>query len=123
MVTGWRSDRRGTSTTGCLLTLLLFSAVLYYGVNIGEVYWRFYQLQEEMRSQARLAPSLSDGVIRRRILVKIDQLGLPTEAERFKIERVPRPRQIVIHGEYQEDVQLPFFNHTFTLKPRAVAPL
>jgi hypothetical protein len=123
MVTGWRHNRRGTSTMGCLLSLLLFSAVLYYGVNIGEVYWRFYQLQEEMRSQARLAPSLSDGVIRRRIVVKIDQLGLPTEAERFKIQRLPRPRQIVIEGEYREDVHLPFFNHTFVLKPRAVAPL
>jgi hypothetical protein len=81
-----------------------------------------FQLQEEM-PQARLAPSLNDGVIRRRILVKIDQLGLPTEAGRFKIQRLPRPRQIVIEGEYREDVHLPLFNHTFVLKPRAVAPL
>ena len=58
MVTG-ASNRRGSSSTGCLLTLLLFSAALYYGINIGEVYWRFYQYQDEMRSQARLAPSLA----------------------------------------------------------------
>jgi len=30
-------SRRGASSSGCLLSLLLFVAALYYGVNIGEV--------------------------------------------------------------------------------------
>ena len=45
----WR-NRRGTSTRGCLVTLLFLAVVLYYGINIGEVFYRRSQLQEEMSS-------------------------------------------------------------------------
>ena len=58
-------NRRGTSSLGCLVTLLLFVAALYYGVNIGEVFFRYYRLLDEMQTQAQLAPSLDDGTIRR----------------------------------------------------------
>lgn len=118
----WR-DRRGTSTRGCLLTILFLAVGAYYGINIGEVYYRYFQLQEEMRSQVRLAPSLSDGVIRRRLVAKAEDLELPDEAKRFKIQRSARSRRITVETEYQESVDLPFFNHTFTLTPRAEAPL
>lgn len=101
----------------------MFAAALYYGINIGEVYWRYYQYQDEMRSQGRLAPSLSDGVIRRRLLLKADQLGLPAEAQRIRINRSARPRQITIEAEYSEDVALPLFKHTFHFRPRAVEGL
>ena len=122
MVTG-ASNRRGSSSTGCLLTLLVFAAALYYGVHIGEVYWRFYQYQEEMRSQARLAPSIPDGVIRRRLLTTVDELGLPAEAQKIQIKRTARPRQITIESEYAEEVTLPLFHHTFQFHPHAVAGL
>ncbi len=117
------AGRRGASSRGCLLSLLLLAVALYYGVNIGEVYWRYGQFQEEMRSQARLAPSLTNSVIRRRLLAKIDDLGLPEEARDISIQRSGSTRRITIEAEYQETVDLPFFNHTFTLKPRAEAPL
>lgn len=117
------SNRRGSSSTGCLLTLLVFSAALYYGVHIGEVYWRFYQYEEEMRSQARMAPSLPDGVIRRRLLTTVDELGLPAEAQKIQIRRTARPRQITIESEYAEEVTLPLFHHTFQFRPHAVAGL
>lgn len=117
------SNRRGSSSTGCLVSLLVFSMVAYYGINIGEVYWRFYQYQDEMRSQARLAPSLTDGVIRRRLLLTVDRLGLPSEAQRIQIKRTARPRQITIEAAYDEEVRLPLFNHTFHFQPRAVEGL
>ncbi len=123
MVTGILHSRRGSSTTGCLVWLLLFVAALYYGVNIGEVYWRNWQLQEEMKSQARLAPSLTDAVILRRLVVKADDLGLPDEATRFRIVRNPYPRTIRIETRYAQTVELPFFTHTFEFAPVAEAPL
>lgn len=123
MVTTGARGRRGSSSTGCLLTLLFFSAAMYFGVNIGEVYWRFYQYQDEMRSQARLAPSLADGVIRRRLLLRVDELGLPSEAQKIQIKRTGHPRQITIESEYDETVALPLFNHTFHFHPHAVEGL
>ena len=41
--------RRGGSSLGCLLSLLIFVAALYYGVHIGEVYLRYYRLLDAMR--------------------------------------------------------------------------
>lgn len=117
------SDRRGSSTTGCLFTLMIFCVALYYAVHIGDVYLRYYQFQEEMRSEARLAPSLTDGVIRRRLLLKVDQLDLPAEAQKIQIKRTARPPQITIEAEYTEEVHLPLFNHTFRLHPSAVEGL
>jgi hypothetical protein len=119
-----RTDRRrGGSTLGCLFSLLLFAAILYYGVNIGQVSWRYYQLRDEMRSNARLAPSLTDATIRRRLRTRAEHLHLPEEAQRFVIKRSGRPRTINITTEYSESVDLPFFDHTFNFTPRATEPL
>ena len=64
MVTRPRS-RRGGSTLGCVFSLVLFLAALYYGVHIGQVYVRFYRLQDALRFQALMAPTIDNGVITR----------------------------------------------------------
>ncbi len=112
-------SRRGSSTLGCLVSLALFVAALYYGINIGEVYIKYYQLLDEMQSQARLAPSLSDAVIRRRILDKIDELDLPEEAQDVTVKRTARPPRILIETRYTETLHLPLVTPTFHLHPRA----
>jgi hypothetical protein len=117
--------RRGASSSGCLLSLLIFVAVLYYGVNIGEVYFRYYRLLDEIQTETRLAPGLDDGTIRRRIQAAIDEIGLPDSAggRQLQIRRTASPREIVIETRYSEWVSLPFFNHEFSLHPRATQPL
>jgi hypothetical protein len=107
---------------GCLVSLVLFATALYYGASIGQVYFRYYQLVDEMRTQARLAPSLQDEVISRRLSVKADSL-LPLRRPRFKISRGGQPQRIVIETEYTEQVDLPLFKHTFVMHPRAEEPL
>ncbi len=69
--------RRGATSTGCLVSLLFLVGALYYGVNIGELFFRYYRLLDEMQTQAQLAPSLDDGTIRRRIQAAAQDIGLP----------------------------------------------
>ena len=117
-------SRRGASSSGCLLSLLLFVAALYYGVNIGEVYFRYYRPLDEMQTETRIASGLDDGTIRRRIQAAIEEIGVPDAAgSNLVIRRTAFPREIVIETRYGESVSLPFFNHTFSLHPRAVQPL
>jgi hypothetical protein len=118
-------SRRGASSSGCLISLLVFVAVLYYGVNIGEVYFRHYRLLDEMQTEARLAPGLDDGTIRRRIQTAIEEIGLPDSAggRQLIIRRTASPREIVIETRYSQSVSLPLFNHTFDFHPRATQPL
>ncbi len=115
---------RGASSTGCLVSLLIFVAVLYYGVNIGEVFFRYYRLLDEMQSQTRVAAALDDGTIRRRIQAAVQEIGLPDSAGgRIVISRTAAPRQISITTTYSETVHLPLFTHTFNFSPRATQPL
>jgi len=116
--------RRGASTTGCLLSLLVLVAVLYYGVNIGELYIRYYRLMDEMGSQARVAAALDNGTIRRRIEAEIANIGLPDDAAaNLQITRSASPREITIESEYSETVHLPLFDHRFQFHPKVTQPL
>jgi hypothetical protein len=117
-------NRRGASSTGCLVSLLLFVAVLYYGVNIGEVYFRYYRLLDEMQSQSRIAAGLDDGTIRRRIQAAMQEIGIPDSAgNRLTIRRTVMPREFSIETSYGETVHLPLFTHTFSFSPKATQPL
>ena len=118
----WR-NARGMSRLGCLFTLLLVATGLYYGVNIGGVYLKYYRLVDEMRTQARVAPSIDDGTIRRRLLRTVDQLNLPPEARSVTIRRTQRPREIRISTTYQDTLVLPFYKYAITLTPEARQPL
>jgi len=115
--------RRGGSNVGCLISLLILAVAVYYGVNIGELYWRYYQLLDEMKSQARMAPSLTDATIRRRLILEVEELGLPPDASKFTIRRSGRTQLITIETKYSESVNLPFFRHTFRFTPKVEAGL
>lgn len=123
MVTGRHRGRRGASTMGCLASLLIFIVALYYGVNIGEVWFRYYQYVDEMKTQARLAAAIDNETIRRRLQAKAQDLGLPEEAQRVVIQRTASPRQIRIEASYSQGVDLPLFKHTFHFTPKATQPL
>ncbi len=117
VILGW-GDRRGTSSLGCLVSIILLAAAVYYGLHIGKVYFRFYQLQDEMESAARMAPSLKDDVIYRRLAATSDSL-----LGRTLTFDIKRGNKVTIHTEYSDSVDLPFFKHTFHFKPRVEEPL
>jgi hypothetical protein len=118
-----RARARGASSTGCLLWLLVFVGALYYGVNVGEVYFRYYRLLDEMDSQARIASGLDNGTIARRIAAAVQEIGIPDSAARVVVRRNLSPREITITTDYSETVNLPFFKHTFAFHPKATQPL
>jgi len=118
-----RRDRQGSGTLGCLLWIVGFAAVCYYGFHVGQVYFKFFRLQDAMRWQARLAPSLTDDVIRRRLAEEAAEILRPAKPLRFRIVRSDRPRRIIIETQYTDSVRVPLLHRTFDLKPRAEEPL
>ena len=123
MVALSRLSRRGAGSLGCLFSLALFGAALYYGVNIGQVYLRYYQVLDGMRTQARMAPNLQDEDIYRRLNGQADTLFAGAGQPHFRITRSNQPKRIIIETEYTDQVDLPLFKHTFVLRPRAEEPL
>ncbi|MFI5235471.1 MAG: hypothetical protein ACHQXA_07165 [Gemmatimonadales bacterium] len=119
------NPRRGASTTGCLFSLILLGAVLYFGIPIAGVYIRYYRLTDEMHSAARLAPSLTNETIQRRVADMVDELALPQAAiKNLRIRRTGGfDRKITLDTEYSETVTLQGFSYTFAFKPHAEEPL
>jgi hypothetical protein len=113
--------RRGASLFGCLVWTVLFIGAVYYGAHIGEVYWHYFELQDEMRQQAKLAGQFSDADIQLHLAAHADSLLGQSPA--FRIYRGGRPNRITIRTEYRETVDLPLVKHTFVLRPQAEEPL
>jgi len=109
--------RRGAGQLGCLVMLMLIAAVVYFGLNIGQVFWNYYQLEDRMRTEARYASKRTDGVIRRRIEAFADSLGMPESARNVHVRRTEHA--IFIWSDYSEHIELPGYVREVHFNPQA----
>ncbi len=115
-----RNSEAGKIKLGCLFTLVLLVAGVYYGIDFAHVRLRYYQISDYVKTQADFAPALDDATIRRRLIAKADSLGLPLGDRDWSIKRTFSPRQIAIKATYQDSVVIEFpglrkvFYFTFT---------
>jgi hypothetical protein len=109
--------RRGSSSLGCLVTLLLIAAVVYFAVNIGEHYFRFYQYQDSMRQEVKFAAHNSDALILRHLRERADSLGLPEAAGEVSLQR--DGRHIELESEYYVHLELPMMVREVRFNPHA----
>ena len=118
MVTGRiLRSRRGASTVGCLTSVLVLVAIVYYGINLGEVWWRYWTLKDRMNTAARFAASQTVDQINRELQDEVTELGLPAEARKFVIKKTDAPPSITISTRYRERVELPFLHRDITFNP------
>ncbi len=113
--------RRGASSLGCLVMLLVVSAIVYFGVNAGEVFVRHYRFEDAIRQEARFAKQNSDDVIIMRLKSFADSLDLPEGAQHIGIRR--DARRIQIWSDYYEHIELPLMVREIHFTPRAEFPL
>jgi hypothetical protein len=105
------------------MSLLVFAVALYYAVNLGALWFRYYRYIDEMDTQARLAAAIDNETIRRRLQASARGIGLPDEAQTITVRRTEQPREIRIESAYSETVDLPFLHHTFRFRPAVKQPL
>jgi hypothetical protein len=115
------TPRRGAGKLGCLVSLLIFAAVLYFSANIGQVYWRFYQFEDDMRQQVRFAAQRSNDQIVMHLRAMADTLGLPESARIISVRR--NEKGIALEADYYEHVELPMYVREFHFHPHADGPL
>jgi hypothetical protein len=114
--------RRGTSLVGCLVALALLAIAAWYGGHIGLVYWRQYQLLDEMKVNARHASGLPDATIRNRLDTKVREVFGPDRVIRFAITRPRGRNSIIIETQYRDSVALPFLHRGFAFQPHVQFP-
>jgi hypothetical protein len=110
------SPRRGVTKLGCLVGLLILATVVYFGVNVGEVYWRYFQFKDDMTQQLRFASHNTNEQIARHMAAVADSLGLPEAAGRVFIRRTGG--SISIESQYYERIELPLFVRDVHFHPR-----
>ena len=97
--------RRGRTSVGCLIGLLVLVTVIYFGVNIGETYLRYYRFVDGMKQEARFSARFTDEEIQGHLAALADSLGLPEGARHVRIRRAAN--RIAISSAYYERVELP----------------
>ena len=107
--------RRGASTLGCLFSMLVVVALVYFAVNVGAPYWRYYQFRDAMQQEARFAERKSDAQIIATLRLKADSLSLPAPAHRINVRRTPS--RISIWTDYSETIDFPFVTRDVSFRP------
>lgn len=112
--------RRGASTLGCLVSLVVTLTLGYYGMQVGRVWVRFYAIRDKIENAALFAQSQPTEQILRNLREAATEIGLPAQAKQFQIRRTDiYPRTITISTVYTETLPLPFVHKTVTFKPTA----
>lgn len=112
-------SRAGVTKLGCLFVLLVIAAVGYFGIPVGEAYFRYMQYQDAMKQELRFRGSQTDDRIKRDMKTAADSLGLPEEAGNIVISRQPQDRRITIEADYEEIIHLPGTQKAIRFRPRA----
>ena len=99
-------NRRGETRLGCLLGLLILVIGIYFGIDYGEAYFKYYQFKDAMGQEARFATDKTDDQITTRLAALADTLQLPSGAEAVQIQR--SQSVITISSDYDEVIKLPF---------------
>jgi hypothetical protein len=124
VVTPRVQDREaGKVKWGCLFTLVVLAAGIYYGYDFLQVRLRYYNILDTVKTQANFASALDDNLIKRRLVARSDSLGLPLGTREWTVRRTFNPRQIFISATYRDSVVLEFPGirkvYYFTFTPSA----
>ena len=111
--------RRGASSLGCLVTLLFVAAISYFGVNLADVYWRYYQFRDDIQQEVRFSQKSRTDSIAFRLRLAADSLDLPEAAGHVIIRR--SSNLISIESDYYERVEVPGYVQEIHFHPRAEA--
>lgn len=109
--------RRGRTTLGCLVLILIAVAIGYFAVNVGLSYLNYFEYQDAMRQEARFASRRTDDQIKRRLAAKADSLGLPEAAGKVTVRRINR--QVFIESDYYDSIEFPGYVREVHFNPHA----
>jgi len=90
---------------GCLVPLLILALAVYFAIDFGQAYFRFYQFKDAFDQEAQFASTRTDAQINGHLKALADSLEMPPGAELISIARTPN--SIEISSDYDEVIRLP----------------
>jgi hypothetical protein len=121
MMRGRGRRNSGGVRLGCLLTMAVVGALIYYGTSIGQMYMRFYRFEDAFKQEVKFAGKRSDEDIKDHLRALADTLELPPDARSIYLKR--KQDHITLWDEYYYHIELPFYSRDFYFNPHAEGDL
>jgi hypothetical protein len=114
---GFLSHSRGTSTSGCLLFLLIFGLLAYGGFKFGEAGWDYLQMKQKTREAMNWAvapPEKDEMQMVQRIMANALDEGIELTPRNIKIKQTTETLTFTV--AWDRWVELPFYTFPFHLR-------
>jgi hypothetical protein len=114
---GLAPGRRGASTMGCLLFLLIAGVVGYVGFKVGEAYWTYFEVRQKTREALNWAaatpPKLEKEIVQR-VIVKAVEVGVELSPRDIQIMQTPDTLTIIV--SWTQEVEFPYYTLPLNFK-------
>ena len=107
---GFPLGRRGTSTMGCLVFILIAGVVGYTGFKVGEAYWTFFEARHktlEALNWAVVRPPKSEPDILKRVIVNAAEVGVGLSPQNIQI--IQTTETLTITVSWVHEVEFPYY--------------
>jgi hypothetical protein len=107
---GFPMGRRGASTMGCLVFILIAGVIAYVGVRVGEAYWSFFEVRHKIHEALNWAAAgspKSEGDITQKVIANVTQVGVELSSKNIQISQTTDTLTITV--SYGQEVEFPYY--------------
>ncbi len=112
---GVRPQNRGITTPGCLVSLILLIVIGFVGVKVGQAFWNYYNVREQVRGALVWAAGgmqpKSETEITQRVISNAREIGVQLASQNVHIGQTPET--LTITATWTEEIEFPYY--TFPL--------
>lgn len=110
-------NRRGASTLGCLLFLILAVILIYGGLKFGSAIWTYFEVKykiQEALNWAVAGSTKSDIEIAQKIIANVAETGVELKPRNISIKHTTD--DLIIAVSWQQYIYFPYFSFPLNFK-------
>ena len=117
-----RRGERGEGKIGLLIAVALVAIGVFLGVKIIPVRVAAYEFRDFVEEECRFAAvRKGDGEVRERIIQKAEELRIPLDPKKLKLQRYGG--EMIITADYEQPIDLSVTTYVFKFQVDERAPL
>ena len=107
---GFPLGRRGASTMGCLVSILIAGVIIYAGFKVGEAYWNSFEVRHKIHEALNWAAAgamKSDAEITQKVITNVSQVGVELPPQSIQISHTTDTLTITV--SWGQEVEFPYY--------------
>jgi hypothetical protein len=117
-----KHGERGEGRVGALIALAVVGIAIFLGVKIVPVRVAAYEFRDFVEQECRYAAVRKhDDQVRKRILDKAEELEIPLDPKRLKLERTRS--EMIISASFEQPIDLKVYTYVYKYEVNERAPL